>query len=348
MKKILSLLLTLSLVLALCACGGDASNEPAADDTQSQETAAAEPAGDSIELIMSIGTSQNLKDGADKFKELVEEASNGTITITIYADSVLGDDRVATETTQFGDIDIAVCSTSQSAGVYPNLLAFDAPFLFLSTDEVDTIMDGEGAKAILDGMEDVGLKGLAFWENGFRNLTNDKREVRVPSDLEGLKIRTMENEIVLATWSAFGANPTPMAFAEVYPGLQQGTIDGQENPLSVIYANGLQEVQKYISITQHQYTPFVVFMNLDKFNSLTAEQQQIILDAATETTPYQREISRQYDQDILESIKEEGNVVSELTMEEKSLWQQAVQEANIFDMIKETMSDPELFDALLG
>lgn len=109
MKKILSLLLTLSLVLALCACGGDASNESAADDTQSQETAAAEPAGDSIELIMSIGTSQNLKDGADKFKELVEEASNGTITITIYADSVLGDDRVATETTQFGDIDIAVC-----------------------------------------------------------------------------------------------------------------------------------------------------------------------------------------------------------------------------------------------
>lgn len=109
MKKILSLLLTLSLVLALCACGGDASNEPAADDTQAQETAAAEPAGDSIELIMSIGTSQNLKDGADKFKELVEEASNGTITITIYADSVLGDDRVATETTQFGDIDIAVC-----------------------------------------------------------------------------------------------------------------------------------------------------------------------------------------------------------------------------------------------
>ena len=344
MKKVIALLLTLVLVLALAACGA-AENEPtgSADPSETEATAT----GDAVELIMSIGTGQNLKDGAARFKELVEEASGGSIVVTIFPDSVLGDDRVATETTQFGDIDIAVCSTSQSAGVYSNLLAFDAPFLFRSTEEVDEIMDGEAAKAILDGMEEVGLKGLAYWENGFRNLTNDTREVRVPSDLNGLKIRTMENEVVLATWEAFGANPTPMAFAEVYPGLQQGTIDGQENPLSVIYANGLQEVQKYISLTQHLYSPFVVFMNLDKFNSLSEEQQQIIMDAATETTPYQREISRQYDEEILEAMREEGNVISELTLEEEDEWLAVVEEANIFDMIKENMQNPEMFDALL-
>ena len=344
MKKVIALLLTLVLVLALAACGA-AENEPTGSEDPSETEATA--TGDAVELIMSIGTGQNLKDGAARFKELVEEASGGSIVVTIFPDSVLGDDRVATETTQFGDIDIAVCSTSQSAGVYSNLLAFDAPFLFRSTEEVDEIMDGEAAKAILDGMEEVGLKGLAYWENGFRNLTNDTREVRVPSDLNGLKIRTMENEVVLATWEAFGANLTPMAFAEVYPGLQQGTIDGQENPLSVIYANGLQEVQKYISLTQHLYSPFVVFMNLDKFNSLSEEQQQIIMDAATETTPYQREISRQYDEEILEAMREEGNVISELTLEEKDEWLAVVEEANIFDMIKENMQNPEMFDALL-
>lgn len=345
MKRFISLLLVLIMAAALCACGETVQSAPAADTAPAQ---AADPSPAPIELIMSIGTSQNLKDGAAKFKELVESKSAGSLIVTIYADSVLGDDRVATETTQFGDIDIAVCSTSQSAGVYSNLLAFDAPFMFRNTDEVDAVMDGDGAKAILDGMEEVGLKGLAFWENGFRNLTNDKREVRVPSDLGGLKIRTMENEIVLATWKAFGANPTPMAFAEVYPGLQQGTIDGQENPLSVIYANGLQEIQKYISLTQHLYSPFVVFMNNDKFNSLSAEQQQIILDSAAETTPYQRNISREYDSEILAAIAESGNVISELTLEEKSAWQTAVEDAKIYDMVKATMKDPELFDALLG
>ena len=345
MKKVFTLIMVLCLVFALAACGSGAEEPGAAEEPNATDDAGA--SGEAVELIMSIGTGQNLKDGAARFKELVEEASGGTIIVTIFPDSVLGDDRVATETTQFGDIDISVCSTSQSAGVYSNLLAFDAPFLFRSTEEVDEIMDGEAAKAILDGMESVGLKGLAYWENGFRNLTNDTREVRVPSDLEGLKIRTMENEVVLATWEAFGANPTPMAFAEVYPGLQQGTIDGQENSLSVIFANGLQEVQEYISLTQHLYSPFVVFMNLDKFNSLSAEQQQIIMDAAAETTPYQREISRQYDDEILEAMREEGNVISELTLEEKNEWLAVVEEANIFDMIKESMDNPEMFDALL-
>ena len=109
----------------------------------------------------------------------------------------------------------------------------------------------------------------------------------------------------------------------------------------------MQEVQEYISLTQHLYSPFVVFMNLDKFNSLSAEQQQIIMDAAAETTPYQREISRQYDDEILEAMREEGNVISELTLEEKNEWLAVVEEANIFDMIKESMDNPEMFDALL-
>ena len=195
MKKVFTLIMVLCLVFALAACGSRAEEPGAAEEPNATDDAGA--SGEAVELIMSIGTGQNLKDGAARFKELVEEASGGTIIVTIFPDSVLGDDRVATETTQFGDIDISVCSTSQSAGVYSNLLAFDAPFLFRSTEEVDEIMDGEAAKAILDGMESVGLKGLAYWENGFRNLTNDTREVRVPSDLEGLKIRTMENEVVL-------------------------------------------------------------------------------------------------------------------------------------------------------
>ena len=299
-----------------------------------------------VTLIMSVGTAQNLKEGGLYFKELVERKTNGSIQINYFPDSQLGDDREATETTQFGDIDIAACSTSQMASLYTNMLAFDTPFLFRDFEEADRILDGPGAKAILDEMEKVGLKGLVFWESGFRNLTNNKKEVRVPDDVRGLRIRTMENPVVLGTWRSFGANPTPMAFSEIFPGLQQGTIDGQENPLAIIYANKLHEIQKYISMTGHLYGPYCLFMNLDKFNSLSSAHQQAILEAAKETTPYQREISRKYEQEIKDAIIAAGNVVSDLTIAEKTEWQRVIAAANIQDMIKQNMANPDLLNGL--
>src|SRR5699024_1390026 len=159
---------------------------------------------------------------------------------------------------------------------------------------------------ILDGMENIGLKGLTFWENGFRSFTNNDKPVRTPEDVKGMKIRTMENEIHLEAWRAFGANPTPMAFTEVFTALQQGTIDGQENPLGIIDANKFQEVQDYVSLTEHVYTPYIVTMNLEKYNSLSDDQKAAIDKAAEESTKFQREQSQKYEQEILDKIEAEG------------------------------------------
>lgn len=172
------------------------------------------------------------------------------------------------------------------------------------------------------------------------------REIHTPADMSGLKIRVMENNIQLATWKALGANPTPMAFNEVFTALQQGTIDAQENPVELIYDNKLNEVQSYLIMTKHMYNPLVLAMNLEKFNSLPDEFQQIVLDAAREATEYERTTAPQYEQQALDAIAKDATTqIIELTPEETAQFQQAVQSVN--DIVRNEMEHPELFDRTL-
>lgn len=303
-------------------------------------------AADTVTLKMASVTSLSAKDASVMFKDIVEKTSNGSIKVEVFPDNQLGDDRVVVESTVFGDIDIALSSTSPLATMFPDLYVFDAPYLFLSTEQAYKALDGKGGEMILDGLAGKGLKGLALWENGFRNFTNSKKEVRLPADAAAMKIRTMQNDVHIAAWKAFGANPTPMAFTELFTAMQQGTVDGEENPLGIIDGNKFQEVQKYLTLSQHVYTPYIMVMNLDKFNSLTDEQKAVITKASAESTIYQRKRSQELEAEILTRVAAQGMTVSELKPDEKAAWQKVVVDAKIFDIVKSKMEHPELLDEL--
>ncbi|WMI80262.1 DctP family TRAP transporter solute-binding subunit [Anaerotignum sp. MB30-C6] len=342
MKKGLAMALASVMTVAMvtgCGGGSSADSGSAATEGGSEEV---------VELVFSNVTSVSGKDAGEVFKRVAEEESGGSVVVNLFPDNMLGDDRVVIETTAMGNIDIGVSSTSPLATMYADFYLFDAPYLFLSPEDAYAKLDGEVGQKILDGMEGMGLKGLAFWENGFRNFTNNKVEVKAPSDVRGYKVRTMENEVHIAAWTAFGANPTPMAFTELFTALQQGTVDAQENPLGIIDANKFVEVQDYVSLTQHVYTPYIVCMNLDKFNSLSETQQNAILKAAEESTAYQRERSQELEKEILESFAAGGTTVVELSDEEKAEWQKVVTDNNIFDLVKEKMEHPEYLDEMLA
>jgi len=297
--------------------------------------------GKQVRLTFSNVTSQSGKDGGELFKKVAEEASNGTLLIDLFPDNQLGDDRVVIETTQFGDIDIGVSSTSPIATMYPDFYAFDAPYLFLNPADAYAKLDGEIGQKILDNMSSIGLKGLGFWENGFRDFTNDKVPVKVPSDVKGLKVRVMENQVHIAAWKSWGANPTPMAFTEVFTGLQQGVIDAEENPLGIIDANKFQEVQDYVSLTQHVYTPYFMVMNLDKFNSLTDLQKEAIMKASQASIEYQRSQSQKYEGEITKKLIAGGTIVTEVSDAEKAQWRQLAEDAGVYDLVAEKMDHPE-------
>lgn len=344
-KKGLAMALASVLTVAMVTgCGGEKAASPdkaeGAESTQGNE--------ETVELVFSNVTSVSGKDAGEVFKRVAEEASGGSVVVNLFPDNMLGDDRVVIETTAMGNIDIGVSSTSPLATMYADFYLFDAPYLFLNTEDAYAKLDGEVGQKILDGMESMGLKGLAFWENGFRNFTNNSKDVKVPADVKGYKVRTMENEVHLAAWTAFGANPTPMAFTELFTALQQGTVDAQENPLGIIDANKFVEVQDHVSLTQHVYTPYIVCMNLDKFNSLSENQQNAILKAAEESTSYQRERSQELEKEILQRFADGGTTIVELTDAEKGEWQKVVSDNKIFDLVKTKMEHPEYLDEMLA
>jgi len=348
--KRICIILAVILTLTLTACGGGSTSSSAASAAGS--TSGSEAAGTSSDPVVQIKfagvTSFSAKEASEVFKEVAERESGGSLEITLYPDNMLADDRVAIETTQFGDIDIATSSTSPLCTMYADFYLFDAPYLFLSKQDVYDFIDGETGRAILDGMESIGLKGLCLWENGFRNFTNNKIAVSKPEDVATMKIRTMENEVHIAAWKALGANPTPMAFAEVFTALQQGTIDGQENPLGIIDGNKFQEVQKYVSLTQHVYTPYIICMNLDKWNSLTDNQKAAMETAVAQSTAFQRTRSQEIEDEILGRFETQGVNVIHLTGEEMAAFQKVITDNNIFALVKEKMDHPEYLDAALG
>ena len=312
-KRVLALLLAGAAVASLAACGSS-------DSGASGSGSAAGGDGEVVELVMGNVTSSSAKDAVTEV--LIPKA-------------------------QTGECDIAVGSTSSVATTYNDLYVYDVPYLFLNKQEVyDVGFNGETGKAILDGFSEYGLKGLAFWENGFRNITTTDKDIATVADLSGLKIRTMANEIHLEAWKAMGANPTPMAFGELFTGLQQGTVDGQENPLGIITGNKFEEVQSYCTLTEHVYTPYYVVMNQAKWDSLTAEQQEALTKAIEETTQRQYELSQQYEDEAIEVMEGAGCAVRTLTDEEKLGFKEAADKANSLEAAKKIMYKPELADQM--
>ena len=344
--KLKSLLVLLVLTLLLTACGGESNGSSKNENNKSNEDSGETKSGDDekIELVMGNVTSSSAKDAVvEVLIPKVEEYSNGTITIKHFPDNQLGNDEQSFAMAQAGECDIAVGSTSSIAVTYNDLFVYDIPYLFLNKDEVYNVgFAGEAGQAILDGFNEYGLKGLAFWENGFRNITTSDKEIKSVKDLSGLKIRTMANEIHLEAWKEMGANPTPMAFSELFTALQQGTVDGQENPLGIITGNKFEEVQKNCSLTEHVYTPYYVVMNQSKWDSLTPEQQEALQKAIDETAQRQYELSSKYEEEAIEQMEAAGCTVLELTEEEKKEFKDAADKANSLEAVKKLMYHPDL------
>jgi tripartite ATP-independent transporter DctP family solute receptor len=251
--------------------------------------------------------------GAQEFARLVAEGTNGEVVVKVYGGGQLGKgERELLEGLQLGTIDLAVTATGPVSNFSADMGVVDLPFLFTSNEHVDQVLDGPIGRSLLDGLEKANIKGLAFFENGFRNFTNSQRSLLNPEDFKGLKFRTMENPVHLASVRQLGAQAVPMSWGEVYTSLQTGVIDGQENPVAIVYAFKLSEVQNYLSLTGHFYSPAPLSMSFKKFKALKPEYQQALLDAALKAAAYERKLIRDNEAKQLAALKEQGMVVSDV------------------------------------
>lgn len=272
------------------------------------------PAGAQYKATMKLASTQSMEHpymiGAKQFADLIKERTNGRIEIKLYPSNQLGKgEREMTEGIQQGAIDLLVTSTGPLGGFSPSINILDFPFLFRDNAHVDLVLDGPIGRKLLDDFEKANIKALAFWENGFRHLTNNKVSVKKVDDAKGLKIRTMENKVHLAAWKAAGLNPTPMAWGEVYTALQQRVIDGQENPVAVYYASKFWDVQKHFSLSAHVYSPSPFLMSKKTFDAMPKEDQELFIKTAYEVAKFQRKVNRDAEEDKLKEIASKGVTV---------------------------------------
>lgn len=307
-------------LLAACGGGGDntggeskpADDPPKEEDTEKEADAGDEAAGDFEEMTIAIGHATADTDdghyhqGALFLKDKIEEATGGKVTIEIHPNAVLGGEREMIEALQLGTLDMVLTSSGPVGNFASKSNAFDFPFLFRDHAHAYAVLDGELGEEVNEQLEEVGIKVLAWAENGFRNITNDVRPIVNPEDLAGIKIRTMENQVHMAAFEAYGASPTPMAFNELFTSLQQGVVDGEENPLGVIMPNKFYEVQKYLTLSSHVYSPAPLLIAKAKFDSFSPELQEIFMDAAIEMRDFERNFLAEMDEKYVETAIENG------------------------------------------
>lgn len=265
-----------------------------------------------IELRMS---QVSAADGAigrsmERFAELIKERTEGRYVVHTFHNGQLGSERDTIEACQLGNLDIAVVNQSPLGNFVSEISAVDLPYVILDYEHADRIFLGEIGEGFLKKLDEVGLHGLAIWESGFRNLTNSKRDIHSVEDVEGLRIRVMENRIHQSLWRALGTDPVPMAWGDAYTALQQGAIDGQENPATVIDKNNVVEVNKKMAITEHCYSTVFLIMSPSAWNSLSVEDRKIFKEAVEETGLFERELNRAMDVEAIASLESKGMVVT--------------------------------------
>jgi tripartite ATP-independent transporter DctP family solute receptor len=262
--------------------------------------------------------------GMEKFAELLKEKSGGKIEVKLFPGGVLGGDVQTVSALQGGVIEMTVLNAGILASNAKPFGAVDLPFLFNSGEEADKVMDGPFGAGLMKLLPDTGLVGLAYWELGFRNLTNNRHAVTKLEDIKGLKIRTIQSPIPIELFNSLGANAVPLPYTELYTALETGTVDGQENPAANIINAKFFEVQKYMTVTRHQYNPQIVLISKKFWDGLNDDERAVFQSAATEARDYQRKVSREMDAKAIEEIKKTGMEVSELSPEETQKLRDAV------------------------
>lgn len=255
--------------------------------------------------------------GLLKFKEIVENDTNGDIKVDVYDSGVLGGDVEELQQVIAGTLDAAVIMGISIWQGYDSRAAIEEiPFLFENEAAAHKALDGEFGKILAESVLDpIGAKVLCFWENGFRNFTNNKRSIVAPDDMKGIKFRSAQSAIRIKMFNTLGASAIPMAFPELFTGLQQGTVDGQENPLAVIESSKFYEVQKYLSLSGHIYNAGVFIISPKLWNSLSEENQAIVLKASKAGRDYERELLGLENAKTLENLKASGMEVNEVNKE---------------------------------
>lgn len=303
MKKIIALVLALVMVVALLAgCGGS--------NTPSTTKAAAE----TITLTFGHGQAEthsyNL--AALKFKEMIEEKSNGTIKVNVQPNGALGDEKESAEALQMGTMDMTVLAVAVLTGFDSSLDVFNLPYLFENREHAMGVLDSEIATEAFAGLQKQGLRLAGFFDLGFRSMTNSKRPINTPDDCKGLRMRTLQSSVLVEGLNMFGIDAVSMGFGELFTAMQTGNVDGQENPISVIDASRFYEVQKYLSLTEHMYVVLPVLISEKTWEKLSSEQQALLTECIKEMVKYQREqCAADYDAQIAD-LKANGMEVNDV------------------------------------
>ncbi|SNS10330.1 tripartite ATP-independent transporter solute receptor, DctP family [Anaerovirgula multivorans] len=325
MKKALSLLLVFMLLVSLMV-GCSKPAEPTGDTAGGTE----EKGNDfpTMTLRMSTTTAETSPwtKGAQKFAELVSERTDGKVTINVFPNEQLsnGNQPGGIEQLQNGVTDLSYHSTIIYSVLDPKYSVISMPWILPNNDEVDAALNGAPGEAIKQLTREKGIEPLAFGENGFRQVTNSKKAISSPQDMGGMKIRIPAMQMYTDLYKALGADPTVMNFAEVFTALQQGAIDGQENPLAIIVSSNLYEVQDYISLWNYSYDALILGMNKAKFDSLSPALQEVILEAAKEASAYQVQLNREEEAKNLQLLKDKGMTVTEFTDAEIEVFREKV------------------------
>lgn len=277
------------------------------------------PAGAVTKVNFGHGFSANSlhHQAAEEFSKEVEAKSNGEIKVNLFHSGQLGSAREMFEGLQFGTQEITWVPTARISGFAPQLQLFDLPFLFNDMQQLETALNGDIGKSLLDSLAPQGVEGIGFYIDGFKAMTANKT-LRTPDDFKGVKFRTMESEIIMSTYKSLGANPVPMDYAEVYNGLQMNVIDGQENPIVLIYDMKFYEVQSHLTISHHAALAGVLVYGKAWFASLPEDQQAILREAGLNMIKKQRQLAKDIESENLEAIKAHGVEVITLTNEEKA------------------------------
>ena len=288
-------------------------------------------AGQEEKMEIKLGTASAAKGSqeaafAEKFIEKVAELSDGKIDVIYFPGGQLGSQRDMLQQAQLGKLEIVIAA-SNLLEVEPQFGVFDLPYLFRDAEHARKVLDGSIGQEMNNILKSSNLKILAYSELGFRQTSNNVRPIVEPKDFAGLMIRTPENKMRIETFRSLGASPTPLSFGELYTALQQGVIDGQENPLTTIVSMKFYEVQKYVSLTNHVYSPSYVTISLDWWNSLNDEYKAIFTQAADEAKQYAREVNERLTEELINFLKEKGVKVNEVKMEYfiegvKPVWEQ--------------------------
>lgn len=297
MKKIVMILFSIVLIASLTACS---SSEAYTDG----------------KTIMKFGHGSAVDNArhqaALKFKTLVEEKTSGEIEVQVFPNEQLGSEPEMVESVAMGNLQATAAGTGIFAQYHKQIGVVELPYLFADFEQAWSVLDGPIGTEISEPLREKGIHIIGYWENGFRHVTNDVRPIQRPSDLKGIKIRTPEIPVSISILQEMGANPTPMPFGELYLSLQQGVVDGQENPLTNIYASKFYEVQKYLSLTGHQYSPLPVAVSEEFWQSLSPDQQAAVEEAAQEAGQYHRDVVREDDRKLKAELQQKGMKVNEV------------------------------------